>query len=52
MLHDMKIILIFACTITLLAATGCVVVPTRHGDVVAPVVPVPVPAPVLVPVPR
>ena len=45
-------ILIFACVITLLTTTGCVVVPGRHGEVIAPVVPVPVPAPILVPVPR
>ena len=48
----MKLILLIACVMTLLTASGCVVYERRgHGEIIAPVVPVPVPAPVPVPVP-
>jgi len=45
---NIKIILSFACVITLLATSGCLVVEGRHGhgEVIGPVVPVPVPVPV------
>lgn len=55
MKNHVKMILVFACVITLLPTTGCLVVGHGHGHRHwrghGPVVPVPAPMPVPVPVP-